>query len=69
MERRGKRIYAAYYLFWSCSIHITEYLREISFSSDIPEKMGNYMITARYTDKAIGKFVEYLKTLLNIRKR
>lgn len=42
---------------------LPEYLREISFSSDIPEKMGNYMITARYTDKAIGKFVEYLKTL------
>ena len=38
-------------------------LREVSFSSGIPEKMGDYMTTARYTDKAIGKFVEYLKTL------
>lgn len=42
---------------------LPEHLREVSFSADIPEKMGNYMITARYTDKAIGKFVEYLKTL------
>ena len=25
--------------------------------------MNDYMTTARYTDKAIGKFVEYLKTL------
>mgnify|MGYP002448948711 FL=1 len=42
---------------------LPEHLREVSFSADIPEKMGNYMTTARYTDKAIGKFVEYLKTL------
>lgn len=42
---------------------LPEELREVSFSADIPEKMGNYMTTARYTDKAIGKFIEYLKTL------
>lgn len=42
---------------------LPEHLREVSFSADIPEKMGSYMTTARYTDKAIGKFVEYLKTL------
>lgn len=42
---------------------LPEYLREISFSSDIPAKMADYMITARYTDKAIGRFVEYLQTL------
>ena len=42
---------------------LPEHLKEVSFSSSIPEKMGDYMTTARYTDKAIGKFVEYLKTL------
>lgn len=42
---------------------LPEELREVSFSSNIHEKMGHYMTTARYTDKAIGKFVEYLKTL------
>lgn len=42
---------------------LPEHLREVSFSSAIPEKMGDYMTTARYTDKAIGRFVEFLKTL------
>ena len=42
---------------------LPEHLKEVSFSSDIPEKMGDYITTARYTDRAIGKFVEYLKTL------
>lgn len=41
---------------------LPEHLREVSFSKDIPEKMAHYMTTARYTDKAIGKFVEYLKS-------
>ena len=40
-----------------------EELKEIHFSPAIPQKMNDYMTTARYTDKAIGKFVEYLKTL------
>lgn len=42
---------------------LPQHLRELSFSEKIPEKMRDYMTTARYTDKAIGKFVEYLKTL------
>lgn len=42
---------------------LPEELKEIFFSDTIPEKMNDYMTTARYTDKAIGKFVEYLKTL------
>lgn len=42
---------------------LPEELKEIFFSSAIPQKMNDYMTTARYTDKAIGKFVEYLKTL------
>lgn len=42
---------------------LPEELKEVSFSPAIPEKMNDYMTTARYTDKAIGKFVEFLKTL------
>lgn len=42
---------------------LPEELKEIYFSDTIPQKMNDYMTTARYTDKAIGKFVEYLKTL------
>lgn len=42
---------------------LPEELKEVSFSSVIPQKMNDYMTTARYTDKAIGRFVEYLKTL------
>lgn len=42
---------------------LPEELKEIYFSDSIPQKMNDYMTTARYTDKAIGKFVEFLKTL------
>lgn len=42
---------------------LPEELKEIRFSPAIPQKMNDYMTTARYTDKAIGKFVEFLKTL------
>lgn len=42
---------------------LPEALKEVRFSSAIPQKMNDYMTTARYTDKAIGRFVEYLKTL------
>lgn len=42
---------------------LPEELKEIFFSDTIPQKMNDYMTTTRYTDKAIGKFVEYLKTL------
>lgn len=42
---------------------LPEELKEIHFSPAIPQKMNDYMTTARYTDKAIGKFVEFLKTL------
>lgn len=42
---------------------LPEELKEIFFSPAIPQKMNDYMTTARYTDKAIGKFVEFLKTL------
>lgn len=42
---------------------LPEELKEVSFSPAIPQKMNDYMTTAHYTDKAIGRFVEFLKTL------
>lgn len=42
---------------------LPERLRELQFSSHIPEKMADYMTTAHYTDKAIGQFIDYLRTL------
>lgn len=42
---------------------LPEELKEVHFSEAIPQKMNDYMTTARYTDRAIGHFVEYLKSL------
>ncbi len=39
-----------------------ESLKKVHFSDRIPEIMADYMTVAHYTDEAIGKFVEYLKT-------
>lgn len=39
-----------------------ESLKSVQFSNRIPEVMADYMTVAHYTDEAIGKFVEYLKT-------
>nr|WP_288676458.1 LTA synthase family protein [uncultured Alistipes sp.] len=39
-----------------------ESLKSVHFSNRIPEVMADYMTVAHYTDEAIGKFVEYLKT-------
>ena len=36
-------------------------LREVRFSDRFPERMRNYMATARYTDRAIGLFVDRLR--------
>lgn len=41
---------------------LPEELKEIFFSSAIPQKMNDYMTMAHYTDKAIGEFIAYLKT-------
>lgn len=38
-------------------------LKEVRFSPAVPQKMNDYMTVAHYTDKAVGRFVEYLKTL------
>lgn len=37
-------------------------LRELTFSDDVPELMADYMATARYTDAAIGRFIDYLRS-------
>ena len=42
---------------------LPDHLRTITFPASIPEKVADYMNTAHYTDKAIGDFVAYLKTL------
>lgn len=39
-----------------------ESLKSVHFSNRIPEVMADYMTVVHYTDEAIGKFVEYLKT-------
>lgn len=39
-----------------------ESLKTVHFSNRIPEVMADYMTVAHYTDEAIGKFVEYLRT-------
>ena len=61
--KKGECLHAAGDLLRPCSFKLPEELKEIHFSPAIPQKMNDYMTTARYTDKAIGKFVEYLKTL------
>lgn len=42
---------------------LPDHLRTITFPASIPENAADYMTTAHYTDKAIGDFVAYLKTL------
>lgn len=42
---------------------LPDHLRTITFPASIPLKAADYMTTAHYTDKAIGDFVAYLKTL------
>lgn len=42
---------------------LPDHLRTITFPASIPEKAADYMTTAHYTDKAIGDFVAYPKTL------
>ena len=44
-------------------LKLPDHLRTITFPASIPEKAADYMTTAHYTDKAIGDFVAYLKTL------
>ncbi len=41
---------------------LPESLKSVRFSDRIPEMMNDYMTAARYTDEAVGRFVDYLKT-------
>lgn len=41
---------------------LPQHLQEISFSDSIPAKAADYMKTAHYTDKALGQFVDFLKS-------
>ncbi len=36
--------------------------KRISFSNQIPERLRNYMVVANYTDYAIGKFIEKIRS-------
>lgn len=47
---------------------LSDTLKDIYFSQEIPQIMNDYMTVAHYTDKAIGQFVEYLKTLPQYRE-
>lgn len=48
---------------------LPDHLRTITLPASIPEKAADYMTTAHYTDKAIGDFVAYLKTLPQYKQR
>lgn len=42
---------------------LPEHLRTLPLPPDIPEKAGDYLTTAHYTDRALGEFIDFLKTL------
>lgn len=39
---------------------LPDHLKQVSFSSKIPQRMNDYMTTANYTDRAIGNFIDQL---------
>ena len=41
---------------------LPERLRQVTFSDRFPPRMRDYMMTANYTDRALGQFVEQLRT-------
>lgn len=41
---------------------LPERLRQVTFSNRFPPRMRDYMMTANYTDRALGQFVEQLRT-------
>lgn len=42
---------------------LPEHLRTLPIPEGFPEKAGDYLTTAHYTDRAIGQFIDFLKTL------
>lgn len=60
----GESVYMQFVTYSShAPFKLPDHLRTITFPASIPEKAADYMTTAHYTDKAIGDFVAYLKTL------
>lgn len=60
----GKSVYMQFVTYSGhAPFKLPDHLRTITFPASIPEKAADYMTTAHYTDKAIGDFVAYLKTL------
>lgn len=41
---------------------ISDEFRTIAFEGDYPEKLRNYMTAVHYTDHALGRFLDYLRT-------
>jgi phosphoglycerol transferase MdoB-like AlkP superfamily enzyme len=41
---------------------LPDHLKEVHFSDDIPSVMCDYMTAARYTDRALGRFVEAIRS-------
>ena len=61
---RGESVYMQFVTYSGhAPFKLPDHLRTITFPASIPEKAADYMTTAHYTDKAIGDFVAYLKTL------
>jgi phosphoglycerol transferase MdoB-like AlkP superfamily enzyme len=42
---------------------LPDYLKEVHFSDDIPFRMRDYMTAANYTDRALGLFVEAIRSV------
>lgn len=60
----GESVYMQFVIYSGhAPFKLPDHLRTITFPASIPEKAADYMTTAHYTDKAIGDFVAYLKTL------
>lgn len=61
--KKGEHVYLQFVTYSGHSpFHMPDELKKISFSEAIPTVMNNYMTVANYTDQAIGKFIEFLKS-------
>lgn len=61
--RNGETVYMQLVTYSGHSpFHMPDELKQISFSPAIPKMMNDYMTVVNYTDRAIGKFIDYLKT-------
>lgn len=61
--KEGEKVYMQFVTYSGHAPFILpDELKQLKFSAKIPEVMNNYMTTANYTDRAIGRFIDYLKT-------